>query len=65
MSDNRITAGCELYVCRECRTKTGWPHQRWCTLRGLTEPDCGECRYYGREKRICVHPAARKGRSSV
>jgi hypothetical protein len=56
-----IRAKCESYACRECRTKTGWPHQKWCTLSRLTEPDCADCRYWSVKKAGCDHPARRRG----
>lgn len=54
-----IRASCPLYACRICRTKTGWPHQRWCVLGEETAPRCSDCCYYKRER--CAHPARRKG----
>ena len=57
----RIRADCPLYACRCCRTKTGWPHQVWCEMRHVTEPDCGDCRYWSAEKQACEHPAERGG----
>ena len=60
-TDNLIRAECPLYVCRVCRTKTGWPHQCWCCQAQVTNPDCEECRYYDRNKTECVHPARGKG----
>ena len=56
-----IRCACTLYACLVCRTKTGWQHQGWCELAGRTEPACGDCRYYNREKDTCAHPARRKG----
>ena len=56
-----IRAKCEHYACRECRTKTGWPHQKWCELSRLTEPDCADCRYRSVRKARCDHPALRRG----
>ncbi len=56
-----IRANCPRFVCRVCRTKTGWPHQRWCGLGGLTDPACEACRYYAPDRDRCVHPAQRKG----
>ena len=55
-----IDAGCPLYACRVCRTKTGWEHQRWCGITGMTEPGCDQCRY--RDRSECSHPALRKGK---
>lgn len=57
----RIASPCPLYACRECRTKTGWPHQRWCSLAKLTEPACADCCYRNPAKDECVHPRRRKG----
>ena len=54
-----IRASCPLYACRDCRTKTGWPHQSWCALGEKLAPLCEDCRYYHRDR--CVHPACRKG----
>ena len=56
-----IAAACELYACRVCRTKTGWPHQKWCEMKLVTNPDCGDCRYWSEKKGKCDHPAVRKG----
>lgn len=56
-----IRARCDLYACRVCRTKTGWPHQKWCAIKPVTEPDCGDCRYWSVRKNRCDHPASRRG----
>ena len=56
-----IRAKCESYACRACRTKTGWPHQSWCELSRLTEPDCADCRYWNVKKARCGHPVLRRG----
>ena len=56
-----IHASCALYVCRECQTKTGWPHQKWCELKLLTDPGCADCIYWSVKKDKCDHPARRKG----
>ena len=58
--ENCIRAACPLFACRLCRTKTGWPHQRWCACRELTGPGCAGCRYHDPKRDECVHPA-RKG----
>lgn len=57
-----IAARCQRFACRLCRTKTGWPHQRWCELTFLTQPDCADCRYWSEKKHACDHPAARRER---
>ncbi len=57
----RISAKCFLYACRVCRTKTGWPHQSWCSVSGVLSPGCGDCRYWEDEEGACGHPAFRKG----
>ena len=56
-----IRSACELFACRVCRTKTGWPHQKWCELCDLVRPDCGDCRYWNVGKNKCGHPARRGG----
>ena len=58
---SNIRSSCPLYICRVCRTKTGWPHQVWCELKGLTEPGCTDCRYHSARNGGCVHPAMKKG----
>ena len=60
----RIAAGCPRYVCRLCRTKTGWPHQIGCELACLTAPDCADCRYWSAKKDRCEHPAVRRERAA-
>ena len=60
-TDGTIRCACMLYACRVCRTKTGWRHQRWCELAGLTVPGCGECRYHDERRDACAHPSRRKG----
>lgn len=55
-----IDALCPRYVCRFCRVKTGWPHQKWCKLKMLTNPDCVDCRYWNESMERCDHPAARR-----
>ena len=59
-----ISAACPLFVCKACRTKTGWAHQRWCSAGGET-PGCGECLYRGVGQQKCKHPILkRKERAS-
>ena len=65
--ENIINGECERYVCSECRTKYGYPHQRWCTKKDVTEPSCLQCIYFGKGER-CRHPslkALKKERSAV
>ena len=57
----RISSPCPLFACRVCRTKTGWPHQRWCALAELTAPECADCRYWSEAESRCHHPTLRKG----
>ena len=59
-----IDARCPRYACRLCRTKTGWPHQPWCELSRVTEPECADCRYWNAGKNLCDHPAARRERGA-
>lgn len=59
-----IQARCARYVCRICRTKTGWPHQLGCALAQLTEPSCADCRYWSERTSRCDHPAVRRERAS-
>ena len=56
-----IDASCALFACRSCRTKTGWPHQKWCEMQHLTDPDCADCIYWSVKKNKCDHPARRRG----
>ena len=56
-----IDASCALFACRSCRTKTGWPHQKWCEMQLLTNPDCADCIYWSVKKDKCDHPARRRG----
>ena len=51
-----IASDCLHFVCRECRTKVGWRHQRWCGLSGRTECSCEDCMYYREKSEKCVHP---------
>lgn len=55
-----IDAQCPDFVCRLCRTKTGWPHQRGCTETANVRPTCADCRYWREKDRRCHHPARRK-----
>ncbi len=58
-----IRSACPLFACRLCRTKSGWPHQRWCVLRDMAEPGCPDCRYFDLTRGVCAHPAKeRRGR---
>ena len=60
----RIDARCPRFVCRICRTKTGWPHQLGCEMWLVTAPECADCRYWSAKKSLCDHPAARKERAA-
>lgn len=55
-----IAASCPLFVCRSCRTKTGWRHQRWCEHTELLTPGCADCRYWEAKRERCGHPSRRK-----
>ena len=56
-----IRASCPLFACRECRTRTGWPHKNGCELIDLAVPDCRACRYWSAKKEKCDHPEMRNG----
>ena len=51
-----IHTGCALFASKYCRTKTGWPHQRWCDIADKTMTDCDDCVYYKINKKECKHP---------
>ncbi|MBR0205751.1 MAG: hypothetical protein IJQ45_03280 [Clostridia bacterium] len=55
-----IRAICPDFVCRVCRTKTGWPHQSWCSLVRKNANECLDCRYYNKRKACCAHPGKDK-----
>gem|GEM_PF-6969600 len=57
--DEPIFAECPLFVCRECHTKTGHPHQHWCRLADSGGTDCGHC-LYGQTGGKCTHPYRKK-----
>lgn len=59
--ENIISAGCPLFVCSECHTKTGHPHRKWCPKREETAPDCSGCLYRRGTPGECVHPYKKKG----
>lgn len=52
-----LASPCALFACWVCRTKTGWPHQRWCELIERTEPRCADCRYWSEKRGECRHPS--------
>ncbi|MBQ9437957.1 MAG: hypothetical protein IJU50_06455 [Lachnospiraceae bacterium] len=56
-----IAAECEWFVCRECHTKTGHPHQKWCPLPAKGKEGCGDCIYWQRGRQACGHPYRKKG----
>ena len=58
-AERRISSRCEDFVCRVCRTKTGWPHQKWCSSEN-TEPGCSDCLYAAKNGTVCKHPQRRK-----
>lgn len=60
----RINARCDRYACLVCRTKTGWPHQVWCEMARVTEPECTDCRYWSAKKSLCDHPVTRRERAA-
>lgn len=61
-----IAAKCPLFACRDCRTKTGWPHQSWCGAPDRIKPGCGDCFYYQIKAEKCAHPTLkRKGREII
>ena len=56
-----ITSECKHFVCSECHTKTGYPHQKWCPEAGVTDGKCRDCAYRRESGRHCGHPYMRKG----
>ena len=60
--DDSITAECTLFACRECHTKTGHPHQKWCALSAKDTSECENCLYYSADKENCTHPYKKKRR---
>ena len=62
--DGAISAECRLFVCRECHTKTGFPHQKWCTLRESGSSGCADCVYRNIAGKSCGHPYRKKGGDS-
>lgn len=58
--DEFIFAECQLFVCRECHTKTGHPHQHWCTLAEDGGTDCTRCLYGQTGGMECTHPYRKK-----
>ncbi|MBQ9482739.1 MAG: hypothetical protein IJU82_00980 [Ruminiclostridium sp.] len=60
-NDRTIIAECPLFVCRICHTKTGHPHQIWCTLSVKGTADCTDCLYRQDINGLCGHPYKRKG----
>ena len=55
----RIAALCPLFVCRLCRTKTGWAHQGWCAAADSISPDCADCLYRAANG-SCAHPTEKR-----
>ena len=60
-NEKPIGGKCPLYVCACCRTKFGWKHQRWCSQKDVTEPDCSQCGYL-QNGTSCKHPIRKKER---
>ncbi|MBQ9383362.1 MAG: hypothetical protein IJT87_03925 [Ruminiclostridium sp.] len=58
--DEIIFAECPLFVCRECHTKTGHPHQHWCTIAEKSGSGCAECLYRQERSGKCTHPYRKK-----
>ena len=56
-----INAACSLFACKECRTKTGYAHQRWCSAAGKTKPVCTDCAYWLEQDKSCGHPQTKQG----
>lgn len=63
-SDIIIGGKCPTYACSVCRTKYGYKHQRWCTQAQITDPECSQCVYFGKNAR-CRHPAQNLKRRAV
>ncbi|MBR5088213.1 MAG: hypothetical protein IK093_02155 [Ruminiclostridium sp.] len=59
-NDIPITTACPLFVCGICHTKTGHPHQKWCSFSGVTAPECKDCIYWNRPAESCTHPYTKK-----
>ena len=58
--NNTIIAECPLFVCRECHTKTEYPHQKWCTLSDAGKTECECCLYWQESRKRCAHPYKKK-----
>ena len=52
-----IAASCSFFVCKECRTKSGYRHQVWCRLKDHSCPECSECIYMIASDKRCTHSA--------
>lgn len=63
--DNIITTECTLFACRVCHTKTGHPHQKWCTPNVSGIRECESCLYYNAEREKCTHPYRKKDGDTV
>jgi hypothetical protein len=63
--DNTILAECPLFVCRECHTKTGHTHQKWCTLQKDSITECERCHYWQKAYRRCGHPYRKKDGNTI
>ncbi len=59
---SEITSTCPYLVCGICRTKVGWPHQRWCNKREKTELSCFDCFYLNTGDEVCAHPVFKGGK---
>ena len=63
-TDKLIIAECPRFACRECHTKTGHPHQHWCSQAADDTADrtgCAECLYWQESRGKCTHPYVKKG----
>ena len=58
-TEHRISSGCEDFVCKVCRTKNGYEHQKWCSCI-KSEAGCSDCYYLSSSGEKCIHPIRRK-----
>ena len=58
---SEITSTCPYLVCFICRTKVGWPHQRWCDKKDEAELSCSDCFYFKTKDEVCTHPVFKRG----
>ncbi len=60
-----ICKECQNYICICCKTKSGWKHQKWCSLSEKEMLTCDDCYYCDTKTMECKRPIQKAERKLI